>query len=153
MHAKLSFYKVAMSALAFRYIHGRNILQWMSIKCHDIDWDSINSKKSCDAYARDRASSSRQTSIERNRASFSPLVIVGAFYERREKRAKRVKASFVTMRDISGKTSGRKQLDDLSTPVPDYDEWFYRHLLQKSARPKWDTRQMVRTRKIENYVS
>lgn len=93
------------------------------------------------------------------RPSKGPRVIFSArdrrrvFCERREKRAKRVKASFVTMRDISGKTSGRKQLDDLSTPVLDYDdEWFYRHLLQKSARPKRDTRQMVRTRKIESYI-
>jgi len=44
-------------------------------------------------------------------------------------RTERVRASFVTMRrDVSDETSGRKQLDDLSTAWPGYGEWFYRHL-------------------------
>lgn len=109
---------------------------------------------SCDAYAREKT-------LSFGRPSEEPRVIFSARDRKHFLRAaserggvrgrRRVRASFVTTRDVSSGTSGRKQLDDLSTLAPSYGEWFYRHLLlRKRDRPERDTGQMVRTRKIEN---
>jgi len=70
---------------------------------------------SCDAYARERMSSSGRTPIGRTARHFPRSWSRALFCERWEKRARRVKASFVTTKDVSTGTSGRKQLDDLSS--------------------------------------
>jgi len=71
---------------------------------------------SCDAYARERMSSSGRTPIGRTARHFPRSWSRALFCERRwEKRARRIKASFVTTKDVSTGTSGRKQLDDLSS--------------------------------------
>jgi len=104
-------------------------------------------ESSDDAYAHGRTSSRAWTAaVERERGgerkrkrerpvrhfirSWSQALFASNGRKRWGVRTERVKASFVTMRrDVSGETSGRKQLDDLSTPWPGYGEWFYRHLL------------------------
>jgi len=111
--------------------------------------------ESRDAYVRERRRPARGTA----RVILSARDRGLAFYERRERkgrgvRTKRIRASFVTRRDVSGKTSGRKQLDDLSTPgcqdtANDFIDIFSG---RKSARPRRDRRQMVRTYRIEGYV-